>query len=250
MQVVVNSLLVSYKKTGRGKIVLMLHGWADNSGTFNELAKELSSKFTVIIPDLPGFGASQAPPVPWELSDYAKFVADFMEKLGAKDIYMVIAHSNGGAVAIKGLANNFFKAEKLVLFSSAGIRNRGRGKKLAFKLAAKAGKAPARLLPKRLQLKLRRGLYKAAGSDMLVAEHLSETFKKTTAEDVLQIAKRLSLPTLLIYGDNDTDTPPSDGKLFNTAIKKSKLKIISEGRHFLHQENAQEVLKAIKEFVG
>src|SRR5690348_3057288 len=122
MNVIVDGLMTNYQKTGEGKVLLMIHGWGDSGGTFSALANELKDSYQLVILDLPGFGASQAPAELWGTEDFSKFVTKFLDKLSLKP-YAVLGHSFGGAVAMVLAADNpSFK--KLILLASAGVRNK------------------------------------------------------------------------------------------------------------------------------
>lgn len=247
MQAVVSGLLTTYQERGKGKDLLLLHGWGDDHKTFAGLGGELAKDYHVIALDLPGFGATQMPDSVWGLGDYAGFVADFINKLGIKP-YAVIAHSNGGSVAIKGLATGEFETQKLVLLASAGIRDRQKVRKLATKLVAKVGKAATFWLPESAKRRLRKKLYGVAGSDMLAAPHLQETFKKTVRQDVQDDAKKLQVPTLLLYGQEDKATPPLYGEIYQNLIPVAELYILPRAGHFIHHDQQQEAIKQIKDF--
>jgi pimeloyl-ACP methyl ester carboxylesterase len=249
MQVIVDKLLTSYEKTGKGPTILLLHGWGDSHITFNSLARDLQRKYTIISLDLPGFGGSQPPNQAWGLDDYCDFVAKFLKKIGHEKLYAVIGHSNGGSIAIRGLANDSLKSDKLVLISSAGIRDVYKGRKKILRIAAKAAKAATSPLPKSAKNKLKRGAYQAIGSDMFVAEHLQETFKKIVIDDVRADAARLKLPTLLIYGADDKATPPAYGEMYQDAISGSMLQIVDDGGHFVHHDKPEAVSEFIMEFL-
>jgi len=248
-QVVVDSLLTKYTVSGKGKAILLLHGWGDSSAGLSGLQSELSKKYTVVTPDLPGFGGSQAPSGDWDLSDYAGFVGNFLKKIDTNKLYAVIGHSNGGAIAIRGLSNGDFASDKLVLMAAAGIRGTAKTRNKVLRLVAKAGKALTTPLPKSAKNRLRRKVYKTIGSDMLVAEHLQGTFKKVVADDVRADAAKLNLPTLLLYGGSDEASPAWYGETYHSLIKGSKLEVLPESGHFIHLEQPQIVTVEIEEFL-
>ncbi len=248
MQSVVSEILTTYSSAGKGRDVLLLHGWGDDHRTFEGLVHALSKDYHVTALDLPGFGASEPPREVWGLDEYAAFLAAFVQKQDIKP-YAVIAHSNGGAVAIRAIARDSLAADKLILLASAGIRDRQKIRRLVLKIIAKTGKAFTFWLPERHKRKLRTKLYGAAGSDMNVVPHLQETFKKTVRQDVQTDAAKLSLPTLLVYGADDKATPVLYGRIFNKLIKGSKLEVIEGSGHFVHHDKAPEVLKYIQEFL-
>lgn len=249
MQVIVDSLLTHYEVHGKGKLVLLLHGWGDSAAGLQKLSAQLAKKYKVIAVDLPGFGGTQAPPAAWGLDDYAYFVSHFWDKIGAHRPVALIGHSNGGAIAVRGMARGWLSADKLVLLASAGVRGEYNGRVKALRMVTKAGKALTAPLPKAVKKKLRSKVYKTVGSDMLVAEHLQETFKKIVTDDVREDASHLTLPTLLVYGDKDESTPLAYGKLFQEAIKGSKLEVMPGGGHFVPVEEPEKVGKLVEAFL-
>jgi pimeloyl-ACP methyl ester carboxylesterase len=249
MQVIVDDLLVNYELDGNGKTLVLLHGWGDSSKGLIEFRRRLSKSYQVITPDLPGFGASQVPKEVWGLADYANFVSKFIAKLKLKDVEALIGHSNGGAIAIKSLSTGVVSSNSLVLLASAGIRGDNKGRLKTLKLTTKAGKIILTPFPSKLKSKIRRKLYTSIGSDMLVAEHLSETFKRVVSEDIREDANRLNLPTLLIYGEQDSETPISQARLLHELINDSTLEILGNAGHFVHKDKTDSVVKLIEDFI-
>jgi pimeloyl-ACP methyl ester carboxylesterase len=248
MQVVVDSLLTQYETLGTGKLVLLLHGWGDTAKGLRGLQTALAKKYQVIAIDLPGFGGTEAPKGVWGLDEYAAFVAHFLHKIGAPTVHLLVGHSNGGAIAIRGLARDTLHADKLVLLASAGIRGEYKGRVKALRIITKAGKALTMPLPSSVKQKLRKTVYTTVGSDMLVAEHLQETFKKVVTDDVREDARELTQPTLLIYGEQDESTPVVFGELLHQNIDGSTLEILPGAGHFVHVDRPAAVVKAIEEF--
>jgi pimeloyl-ACP methyl ester carboxylesterase len=248
MHVTVDSLKIQYERVGKGKTVLVLHGWADSSKGWQEAAARLAERHEVVVVDLPGFGDSQTPKEAWGLSEYAAFIGDFLQGIHAQP-YAVVAHSNGGAIALRGLANGSFAAEKLVLLDSAGIRGQYFGRKKIQRIAAKAGKLFTKPLPHGLKKRLRRKVYQTLGSDMLVVERLQGIFRKVVTDDVQKDAATLKLPTLLIYGEDDLGTPVQYGRMLHNLIAGSKLEIVPGAGHFAHRDKPDEVLQLTQEFL-
>lgn len=249
MNVIVDGLLTAYAKTGKGKIVVLLHGWGDRGAGLASMQAELAKNFTVVTPDLPGFGATEAPPAAWDVTDYARFVQDFLEKLAIRSVYAFVAHSNGGAIAVRGLGQGILQADRLVLLASAGVRSRYDGHHKAQRLLVKAGKALTTPLPDSAKRRLRRKVYDAVGSDMLVAEHLQETFKRVVTDDVQADAGKITMPILLLYGEQDKATPVRYGELFHERMAASTLEVLPGAGHFLYLDRPHETMKAIKEFL-
>jgi pimeloyl-ACP methyl ester carboxylesterase len=249
VNIIVNELLVNYSRQGKGVPLLFLHGWGDQLGTFDDIVAKLEKDNTIIRLDLPGFGKSQAPTSAWGLKQYAEHVEAFLRKIDCNP-EVIVGHSNGGAIAIYGLANGQLKASKLVLLSSAGIRSIKKGRKFAWKVLAKAGKAATSILPSDTRDSLRRRLYQSSGSDLLVAPGMEATFKRIVSEDVQSEAAMLRLPTLIMNGREDTATPPEFAELFHRDIADSKLVLVDDAGHFLHQQYPDKVSTEIKSFLA
>jgi len=122
MKVLVNNQLIEYKDEGSGRVVLLLHGWGTNLGTFDQLAGHLAQYFRVIRFDFPGFGQSPKPTDDWSVSDYARLTCDILEKLKVSGLHAVIAHSFGGRVAIKGVSQGYLEPTRIVLIGAAGVK--------------------------------------------------------------------------------------------------------------------------------
>lgn len=249
MQIIIDNLMTSYSVAGKGPVVLFLHGWGDNKETFSTLSNELSGSYHVVSVDLPGFGATEAPSTAWGLDDYCIWVANFIKKLKVDSVYAVIGHSNGGAIAIKSLSGQYIDSKKLILLASSGIRTKDSVKKIINNMIAKIGKAITIFLPKNQKQILRRKMYRSMGSDITVAPHMEETFKNVVAEDIVAQTKNINIPTLIIYGDDDTYTPPEFGRELSENIKDSKLIIVPNAGHFIQKDAPEVVNSAIRKFL-
>jgi pimeloyl-ACP methyl ester carboxylesterase len=249
VNIVVDNLLTNYKLAGKGRLVLLLHGWGDSSAGVAKLQEDLSAGYQVLALDLPGFGGTQAPAAAWDLDDYSRFVAGALEKLELKQPYAVIGHSNGGALAVRAVSLGVLNPRKLVLLAASGVRTNSQAKRLFLKIVAKTGNAATLWMPERYRRGLRKSLYGAAGSDMLVAPHLQDTFKKTVRQDVQGDAASIDTPTLLIYAAEDKAIPLADGRQYRDLIRGSRLEVIPEAGHFLHTDQPEKVAALIREFL-
>lgn len=250
MQIVVDGLLTSYVLQGKGRLVLVLHGWGDSHKGLRDLIGRLAKRYQVLALDLPGFGATQVPPTAWDLDDYGRFVAASLDKLGLKQPYAVVAHSNGGALAVRAISLKALQPAKLVLLASSGVRTNSRFKRAFLKFVAKVGNVATLWLPERYRQGLRKSLYGAAGSDMLVVPELQDTFKKTVRQDVQADAVAIDVPTLLIFAANDNEIPWADGRQYHSLIKHSRLEVIEDAGHFVHLDQPDKVAGLIEGFLA
>lgn len=248
MQIIVQNLATEYQDQGKGPVMLFLHGWQDSLETFNGLIDEMPSGWRMVRFDLPGFGKSEAPQTIWDLDDYVQFVKDFIEKLNLK-VETLVGHSFGGRIILKGVATGDLQPHRIILIDSAGVSRKRPWRNLAFKILAKTGRLVVYLPPLvfwRQQLKKK--MYHLAGSDYLTAGDLKKTFLKIIAENLSSSAKKITVPTLLIWGENDSQTPLADGRYLSQLIVGSKLEIIKSARHFVHQEQPKQIARLIQNF--
>jgi len=252
MKVLVNGQLIEYKKEGKGKTILLLHGWGDSLSTFDTVAEYLVNKgFEVLRFDFPGFGSSPTPSMTWGVSDYARLTNQILAKLKINELYAVVGHSFGGRVIIKSFAHDLLPAEKIVLIGAAGIKPSQSAKKQLFKVIAKAGKA-ATSVPGLRQLRngLRQKLYSAAGStDYLLAGDMQKIFLKTINEDLLPEVESITVPSLLIWGQNDFETPVKDGVTMHQRIKDSRFVVVPDTGHFVFKDDFTAVKKELELFL-
>ncbi len=83
---------------GQGPPVLLLHGWPQTAHAWREVVPVLAGRYTVVAPDLPGFGASSRPDGGCDKRSVAATLARLMTALG-HDRYHVVGHDVGGQVA-------------------------------------------------------------------------------------------------------------------------------------------------------
>ena len=249
MNIVVDDLMLHYQLVGKGRLVLLLHGWGDSSKGLVGLQKVLAEKYQVLSVDLPGFGASQPPKSAWDLDDYARLVDNLLTKLNLKQPYAAIGHSNGGALAIRAISLQLLQPQKLVLVAASGVRNSRSFKRIILQIIAKIGNIATIWMPDRYRRALRKSLYGAAGSDLLVVPQMEETFKKTVRQDVQADAATIDIPTLLIYAEKDPDVPLADGQTYKKLMGNARLEVVEGAGHFVHLEQPERVGQVIKEFL-
>lgn len=229
--------------------ILFLHGWGLRGSTYNK-AIELLRKdgYQVDSIDLPGFGDEKLTNKTMNLSDYVEFVKKFIKN---KKIYNVvlIGHSFGGRVSLKYVTMYPGDVEKLILTGVPIIRHMTPIKYIMY-FAAIVGGRTFRIFPPRMQFLLRKSLYLMIGEwDYFNAGPRKEVFKNIVSEDLVQYAKNVKIPTLLLWGKHDTMTPVSDVKRIKEFIPQAKVVIVEGTGHKLPYEKPEEFIKHIKKFL-
>ncbi|NMC35679.1 alpha/beta hydrolase [Candidatus Beckwithbacteria bacterium] len=244
-QIIINNLLISYfEQNGFKKPVLVfLHGWRSNKENWLSLLKELKDYSTYVL-DLPGFGASQTQGKTFSLDEYSKIVEQFIEKLKLQNVILV-GHSFGGAIATKLVLKSKL-ISKLILIDSSGLRSKT-AKKTVLKSVSKLAK-PLFTLP--FMKPLRTQIYEKLGwDDYLATPKLRQSYLAIIKEDLKPMLQLIKQPTLLIWGENDQDTPTTDANIFRKSISKSDLKIVKDAGHYSFLDQPQVVAQFIQNFI-
>lgn len=236
MNITINNLNINYISEGEGDAVVLLHGWGSNITLFKSITDVLKTKYRVIAPDMPGFGASDEPPGAWCVDDYVDFTLDFLGKLGVKKAAF-LGHSFGGRVIIKMFERDNLPIEitKIILADSAGVKPK---KTLKQKIKIKTYKTGKKILSigiikalfpdalEKFQSKSGSADYKAASPVM------RQTMVKVVNEDLCHIFPKVTPPTLLIWGENDTATPVSDACLMEKSMPDAGKVILKGCGHY------------------
>lgn len=249
MYIEINQQNIYYQKIGKGKNLILLHGWKQDVSSFWGVVDLLKDQFAIYLVDLPGFGRSDNPKTAFSVSDYAEIIKGCINKLKIKNPTL-LGHSVGGRIAIKLAAKNPTLLHKLILEDSAGIRPKRDIPKFIFYFFAKIFKY---LVPNifNLKEKVRIKFYKSLESDYLTTGDLKETFTQILNEDLTDDLPKIETETLLIWGEKDPTLEASlkNGKRMYQLIENSKMAIIEDVGHFPHLENPERFVYYVKDFV-
>ena len=237
MELVIDGYKISYKESGEGEdTVVILQGWGTNMAVYDTVAACLTGRYRVVQFDFPGFGDSDEPREPWAVEDYARFFLKFAEARGIKKA-VLIGHSYGGRVIIRLASRPSLPLEiqKIVLIDSAGILPQKTFKQKVriktYKLMKKivSLKPVYAVCPELIDdWKSRQGSADYRNATRVMRQCLV----KAVNEDLTPLLKHIRQDTLLIWGDQDTATPLSDGKLMEQLIPEAGLAVLKGAGHF------------------
>lgn len=232
----VNGLKINYEEKGEGDLIVLLHGWGSNITLFANMMELLSKKYKVVAMDMPGFGKSDEPKEVWDVSAYVQFVIDFIKDYGVKEV-MLLGHSFGGRVIIKmhSLPELPFKVTKVMLVDSAGIMPPKSNKKSWRTRYYKMGKAvlSTKIAQKIAPDALENFRKKMGSADYAAASPMMrQVMVKVVNEDLEPYLPNIKAPTLLVWGENDTATPISDGEKMEKLIPDAGLVRLAPAGHY------------------
>lgn len=255
MEVVARGVNIHYETYGTGEPrLLILHGWGCDISLLSSLTSRLSPHMPVAALDFPGHGLSGTPNEPWDAKAFAGMVAEFMDITGMKGA-AVMGHSHGGRVALRLAIDKPDYVSKLIVTCGAGLRRTNAAptvKQRTYKLlrgmvdtldkARVFGDAPKNMR-ERLSLKFSSDGYKATREDM------RGTFKLVVAENMTDELHKVQSPTLLIWGENDTETPLWMGRVMEERIPDAGLVIFEGATHFAYLEQPDRFARIVLEFL-
>jgi pimeloyl-ACP methyl ester carboxylesterase len=242
---------ISLRRAGKGPPVLFLHG-ADGYSQWLPFFDALAEHYEVLVPEHPGFGASDDPPLIRSVSDMAMFYLDFLETLDLRGLH-IVGHSLGGWIAAEILIRDQSRAKSLTLVSSAGIRVEGVPSGDIF-------------IWNREEL-LRNVFYNQAYADIALslqptAEQLDTMLQnRFTATklgwqprwfnpDLEKWLHRIKLPSVIVWGEEDKVMPAAYAGLWRERLPKARLVMIKECGHVPQIEKMNETVGPLRDFLA
>ena len=242
----INGQELYYRRMGQGPDVLFLHGWGVGADSYLPVLEHLARRFTVTAPDLPGFGESPEPEHVWSAEDYARCVLEFVKALRLHPI-AALGHSNGGRILLELTAarQNALGLRKLVLLHAAGLKPRrtaAQKRKIALYKACKTLLRPFPGLLAKYQAGKGSADYQAASPLM------RGTMNRLLGTDYTPQLPQIDLPTLLIWGKEDTAAPYADALVMEKSIPDAGLDTL-EGGHWAFLEQLGVTSRVLDSFL-
>lgn len=252
----IDGVTVHCRVEGSGPPLMLLHGWGGQADSFLPIARYLADGYTVYSLDFPGFGDSDPPPVAWSVDEYAAMLDAFMDRRELTGI-PVIAHSFGGRVSILMGARYPQRFGKMILTDSAGLIPR-RGLRYYFRIYSyKIMKKIARCsgimrLLAAMGIHVEQWIKKRAGSRdyRALGDTMRATFVRVVNQDLKPQLKKIAVPVLLIWGENDRDTPVSFGRIMEREIPDAGLVILKDAGHFAYLDQFPQFIRIVDVFLG
>jgi pimeloyl-ACP methyl ester carboxylesterase len=270
--VVIHGHDVSYRRAGEGEAILLIHGLAGSSRTWQAVQPGLAAGYDVIAPDLLGHGESAKPRGDYSLGAFASGLRDFLAALGVAQV-TVVGQSFGGGVAMQLAYQHPELCSRLVLVGSGGL-----GREVSWMLRLLTLPGAEQLMPLMFSRTVAErgngigGLLDRVGiqsprvremwqaySSLAHAEN-RRAFVRTmrgviepggqsvSALDRLYLASHI--PTLIVWGDRDEIIPVSHAHTAHETIEGSRLVVMEGVGHFPHVEAPGEFLAVINEFLA
>lgn len=215
--------------------ILLLHGWGCDGSIFDKLTKFFPEKSFLVL-DFPPFGKSERSIARWNIYSYVGMVMSLCEHLHI-DKCDILAHSFGGRVALILCAVKRSLVHSCILVDSAGMKPH-------FNLKRKI-----KVIRYKISKKLGKNTQNFGSSDYLaLSDEHKGVFVSVVNTYLEDYCRRNCVKTLIVWGEQDDDTPLYMAKRINKLIRNSKLKVIKNAGHFCFLDCPLEFYKIIGDF--
>jgi 3-oxoadipate enol-lactonase len=247
---------VNAAQSGEGPALFLFHSLLSNRASFDAIAPKLSQSFRVIVPELPGFGGSQA--VGGGLAAVADRMAEAVKDGADGKAAIVLGNGYGGFVALQMAIRHPVIASRLILadcgaaFSASGreaFRNMAAASK-AKGLAAITDVAMRRLFAPEFQerhpdlMQGRREAFLATDPEVF-----RDACNALAELDLRPELGKVKIPVLVLVGEHDEATPPPMSRELAAGLPDARLKIIAGCAHVPQLQSPEDFLDAIGEFL-
>ncbi len=236
-----------YVDEGQGQVLILLHGLFGALSNWEVVVNRFSQNFRVIIPMLPIY---DMPIKEAGLDGLRKFVEDFVI-LKNLDNMIIMGNSLGGHVGLLYTLSNPDKVAKLILTGSSGLFENTMG-----------GSYPRRGSYDYIKERVAYTFYDPQVASKELVDEVFETTrsipkcmrivaiaKSAQRNNLTQELHNIKVPTLLVWGLNDTITPPMVGHDFNRLIPNSELKFIDKCCHAPMMEQPEKFNEIVVDFL-
>ena len=248
---------VNAAQIGEGTPLFLFHSLLSDRASFDAIAPKLSRSFRLIVPELPGFGRSQA--VGGGLAEIADRMAEAVKDAATGDEAIVLGNGYGGFVALQMAIHHPGIATKLILADcGAAFSEPGRE---AFRNMAAASKAKG--LAAITDVAMRRLFapeFQADHPDLMAGRRAA--FLRTDPEvfraacdalaglDLRPELGKVRVPVLVLVGEHDEATPPPMSRELAAGLPQARLEIIPGCAHVPQLQSPDVFLDAIGDFLS
>jgi pimeloyl-ACP methyl ester carboxylesterase len=245
---------VHYYTAGQGEPLVVIHGGAGDARSWWGNIQDLSQKYHVYAPDLPGYGTSQPLDGDYYIPELSDFLNKFTKFLNLKK-FSVIGHSLGGGIALNYVLKFPAKVKKLILVSSLGL-----GREVALWLRLISLPTIVKLLGSLvgLTIKFIGWMLKQANPFELVLPISPVVVRIGTSianfhQQNLVLEKylpKIKVPTMLIWGARDSVVPVKTAYRAVKEFPNARLMVFKKSGHNVHREQLKNVTRLIYKFIG
>jgi 3-oxoadipate enol-lactonase len=250
----INNITLAYERIGKGKPLMLIHGFPLDHTSWDEVASLLENEFDVITPDLRGFGQSTTVETPYTISDMADDLAGLLDHLGIKKIALA-GHSMGGYVALAFAKKYPQRVSGLGLVSSQAAADSPEGKDRRYQTAADVAQKGVGVVAEAMTPKLSADVRVQAFVHAVIEQQnqpavIGALKAMAEREDLITYVSSVKFPVTLVHGNADLLIPIERAKEIKAALPSARLVELQGAGHMPMMEFAKETAEGLKFLVS
>lgn len=235
----IEGVSLHYRDSGEENLrpVVIMHGWGCNVDTVRQIEDIFRGRMRTINVDLPGHGQSSEPPAVWGIEDFTRLIEQLIIRLGLEKPSL-IGHSFGGRISI--LLGSRNEVDRILLVDAAGVKPRHGFNYYRKVYTFKATKHLVNLFfgkKKGSEILDRMRSKKGSADYRNSSPRMRAIMSRCVNEDLKHVMPAIKVPTLLIWGENDTATPLSDAHTMKSLIPDAGLVVFPGCGHYSFLDN-------------
>jgi pimeloyl-ACP methyl ester carboxylesterase len=249
---------IAFQRAGSGPALVLLHGFLSDSRVWRTQLEELSDQFDVVAWDAPGAGASVDPSHEFTIEDWARSLCSFLDAQGVEQAH-ILGLSWGGILAQELYRLDPERVLSLILAGTYAGWKGSIGEEASSQRLARCIR-DSELPPDELARGWIPELFTERAPSAL-REQMTAVVRdfhpvgfrmmaRSSAEtDTTELLPRISVPTLLVWGEQDTRSPLAIAAQFQAAIPHAELIVIPNAGHVANMERPKQFNEAVRGFV-
>ena len=236
-----------YVEEGGGETLILLHGLFGALSNFGDLIEYFRRQYKVVVPMLP---LLELDLLHTSVGGIEKFVHKFIEHKSYTNIHL-LGNSLGGHVALLYVLKHPENIKSLILTGSSGLFESGMGDTYPKRGDYEYIRTKTELTfydPKMATKELVDEVFEITSNRLKVIKIITLA-KSAIRNNLGEELNEIKQPTLLVWGNNDTITPPFVGREFNRLIPNSELHFIDTCGHAPMMEVPDEFNKILHQFL-
>lgn len=258
MRAKVGDIELNYELTGSGPTIALTHGIGGTGADFAPIVPGLARRFQVLTWDVRGFGASDRPASGYSIAQFARDLAGLLDHIGVQQA-VIMGTSMGGTITQRFILDFPARVLAAVIMSTSSQVNE-RAKEMWMRQADFIEQEGMAAWVRRNRPPEHTEEYLRAHPEALEAEErrirnnpdsrvYAQVARAVADYNYTEELKSVRIPTLVLVGSEDKQTPPGGSVIISRAIPGAELHILEGLGHALYREAPERIVELVMAFL-